>query len=138
MKKVSIDKIQPGPIRHKTLPPHFRGCIEMIRDNCRELLDSDPDFWSVESFEDGFKRDLHPIQEMALWIAVSRFYREVVDSGLYPEGSELDIFALVLGGSTGAPIPFILDQTKLTVLTRDQAEGLLSLMCSIPAEGASA
>ena len=57
---------RPGPIRHESLPPDLLGQIRAVYDVIGPYLGM-----TLEEFEIGFMRDMHPEREVALWCTVS-------------------------------------------------------------------
>lgn len=66
-----IESIKPGPIRHKNLHPLYVNSIRLIRASLFDVYPKSLEFWL-----DGFKRDLNPEREIAIWERIATVYLE--------------------------------------------------------------
>lgn len=66
-----IESIKPGPIRHKNLNPLYINSIRLIRASLSDVYPKSMEFWL-----DGFKRDLNPEREIAIWERIATVYIE--------------------------------------------------------------
>jgi hypothetical protein len=55
-------QLRPGPIRHQSLPPDLLKPIQAVYKVIGPYLDT-----TLEQFEIGFMRDMHPESEVAVW-----------------------------------------------------------------------
>ena len=60
--KVDPREVQQGPIRHETLPDELISRVRLIRAALLSVYPNSMEFWL-----DGFKRDVHPDQEIMWW-----------------------------------------------------------------------
>ena len=58
---VDLSQLRPGPIRHKTLPPNLLEQVKAVFEVIGPYLGM-----TLEQFEVGFMRDMHPASEVAL------------------------------------------------------------------------
>ena len=58
---IDPSQLRPGPIRHRTLSPDLLEQIKAVYDAIGKYLDM-----TLEQFEVGFMRDMHPEREVAL------------------------------------------------------------------------
>lgn len=63
---IDPSEIQPGPIRHESLPPQLVELISSIYKLIGPYLNT-----TLEDFEAGFKRDVHPEREVAIWCSIA-------------------------------------------------------------------
>ena len=61
-KNVDPRDLCPGPIRHQSLPPDLLGQIQAVYDVIGPHIDV-----TLEQFEIGFMRNMHPEREVAIW-----------------------------------------------------------------------
>jgi hypothetical protein len=93
--------IKEGPIRHESLPPELLSKIGTIYKIVGHYVDD-----SLEKFELGFMRDLHPESEVSIWsriaLAYIKFHRT------HPMGTRQEeslVVAKLTGISTEMRIP---------------------------------
>jgi hypothetical protein len=67
-RQVPVDKIKPGPLRHK------KGLSPVLEQIARTLYSKVGHFVypSFEQWEIGFMRDMHPWWELLIWEAIAR------------------------------------------------------------------
>ena len=70
-KRLRIDQLKPGPIRHPDLSPLMIARIASLHSTLDEVYPQ-----SLETWLDGFQRDTHPEREVAWWERVARCYVE--------------------------------------------------------------
>ena len=64
---VDPKQLRPGPIRHKTLPPNLLEQVNAVFDVIGPYIGM-----TLEHFEVGFMRDMHPESEVGLWIRITK------------------------------------------------------------------
>jgi hypothetical protein len=125
--KIKITDLQPGPFRWSPFAEEIRGILRTIRDNFREVPYPHSTLLTVEALEDGFRRDVHPEQEIALWLGMSERFREALDSGDYAPECARDLYALLLGYSVSGSIGDAFVNAKpLTHLSGEEAIAFLA------------
>ncbi len=70
-KRVKLDELKPGPIRHEELPPALVTRIESLRLTLDEVYPQ-----SREKWLDGFQRDVNPEPEVVWWERLAQCYVE--------------------------------------------------------------
>ena len=63
---VDPKQLRPGPIRNESLPPELLEQIKAVFDVIGSYLNM-----TLEQFEIGFMRDMHPESEVALWCSIT-------------------------------------------------------------------
>jgi hypothetical protein len=66
-KYVDPKQLRPGPIRHESLSPELLDLIRAVYDVLGPYLGM-----TLEEFEVGFMRDMHPGSEVALWCRIAK------------------------------------------------------------------
>jgi hypothetical protein len=59
-------KLRPGPIRNESLPPKLLEVIKTVFEMIGQYLGM-----TLEQFEIGFMRDMHPEREVAVWASIT-------------------------------------------------------------------
>jgi hypothetical protein len=100
-------KLRPGPIRHRSLPPELLGQIKMVFDVIGPYIGS-----TLEQFEIEFMRDMHPKDEVAIWLSITAawlaYHHEFLNGDQMPDEEEKRLLAALLAISTGVEDPSIL------------------------------
>src|ERR1700735_1563810 len=65
-KYVDPKQLRPGPIRHESLPSELLDQIRAVFDLIGSYIGM-----TLEQFEVGFMRDMHPESEVALWCSIT-------------------------------------------------------------------
>jgi hypothetical protein len=92
---VSLEELNPSPIRHAELPSEFIGRVRLVRSALFEVLPHSMEFWL-----DGFRRDAHPSKEICFWEHLSAAYHECVillDAQDAPERQKIFNAMLMMG-----------------------------------------
>ena len=98
----NIDPLQlrAGPIRHKSLPPKLLEMIGAVYDVMGQYLDT-----TLEQFEIGFMRDMHPKSEVALWCSITAawisYHKKFLNSEVLPDEEERKLLGALISISTG-------------------------------------
>jgi hypothetical protein len=115
---VDPKQLRPGPIRNESLPPKLLEQIGAVFDVIGQYLGV-----TLEQFEIGFMRDLHPANEVALWCSFTAAWLDYHDKYLndetLPDEDELKLIGVLIAISTG-----IKDVAKLNV-TEEVARRLI-------------
>ena len=97
---IDLSQIQLGPIRHKSLPPELLEQVEAVYEAVGPYLDM-----TLEQFEIGFMRDLHPEIEVAVWAGIVAawltYHERYLDEQLQPKAVEKQLVAALIAISTG-------------------------------------
>jgi hypothetical protein len=93
-------KLRPGPIRNETLPPELLDKIKAVFDLIGPYIDM-----TLEQFEIGFMRDLHPENEVALWCRITAawlaYHKKFLDEEEQPDDDEKGLLSALILISTG-------------------------------------
>ena len=63
---IDPSELRSGPIRHDSLPPELLEHVRAVFDVVGPYLNT-----TLEQFEIGFMRDMHPEDEVAIWCGVT-------------------------------------------------------------------
>src|SRR5713101_5978729 len=108
-KHVDPKQLLPGPIRHKTLPPELLEQIKAVFDVIGPYIDM-----TLEQFEIGFMRDMHPEREVAIWCSITAawlaYHEKFLNDETLANEEEGTLLGALIAISTG-----IDDVSKLNV-----------------------
>lgn len=108
-KPVDPRKLQPNPIRHRSLSPRLLERIKAAFDVIGPYLNT-----TLEQFEIGFMRSVHPKTEVAWWCSIKAallsYHHKFLDDTTLPDKEEKDLLAALIALSTGVE-----DVSKLRV-----------------------
>jgi hypothetical protein len=97
---IDPSQLRPGPIRHRTLSPALLEQIKAVYDVIGKYLDM-----TLEQFEVGFMRDMHPEREVALWCCIASawlaYHKKYLNDELLADEEEKKILAALVAISTG-------------------------------------
>ena len=92
--------IRPGPIRHESLSDELLEQVRSIYEIVGPYLGT-----TLEQFEIGFMKDMHPENEVAVWynitVAWATYHKTHLDEKLLPDAAEKKLLAALLAISTG-------------------------------------
>jgi hypothetical protein len=94
---VAPDQLQQSEIRHPPCDEQIRARIRLIQDAFAEHRRLSFDEW-----EDGFRRDTHPVQEVALWLHAGEVYSTFAASEPSAERRK-DIYRCIIACLTSGP-----------------------------------
>ena len=93
--KIPLDRLQPGPIRHWTLPDSL---VARIIDFKQTLGEMDPS--SIDKTIEDFCRDAHPEREIAVWEGIAAVYQDALARDLSMTFSQKKkVYLRLLGAS---------------------------------------
>ena len=97
---VDPSQLRPGPIRHDALPPELLEQVRAVYEVVGQYLDT-----TLEQFEIGFMRDMHPESEVAVWCSIAAawlaYHEKYLDDEVIPDGDEKRLLAALIAISTG-------------------------------------
>jgi len=97
---VDPKQLRPGPIRHKTLPPVLLERVKAIFDVIGPYIGM-----TLEQFEVGFMRDMHPESEVALWCSITAawlaYHEKYLNDEALPDDQERQMLGALIAISTG-------------------------------------
>ncbi len=99
--QVKLSDLQPGPIRHESLPTELLDQIRTVFNAIGRHTNM-----TLEEFEIGFMRDMHPEREVAVWSTIAAAWRDYHEKFLggeeLPDEDEKRLLAALIAISTGA------------------------------------
>jgi hypothetical protein len=102
-----------GPIRHKSLSPDLLGQIRAVYDVIGPYVGM-----TLEQFEIGFMRDMHPEREVALWYRIAKawlaYHQDYLGNETQSNEEERKLLGALVAISTGVE-----DVSKLNVTVED-------------------
>jgi hypothetical protein len=102
-------QLQPGPIRNQSLSPELLETIQAVFEVIGPYLDM-----TLEQFEIGFMRDMHPEREVALWCNITLawvdYHEKYLGGDTLPEEDENKLLGTLVVISAGVD-----DVSKLKV-----------------------
>ena len=106
---VDPSKLRQGPIRHGSLSPELLDQIKAVFDVIGQYLGM-----TLEEFEIGFMRDMHPESEVALWFRITKawlaYHEDFLANETLPNEEERKLLGALIAISSG-----IEDVSKLNV-----------------------
>jgi hypothetical protein len=106
---VDPSKLRLGPIRHKSLPLDLLEQIKAVYNVIGPYLSM-----TLEQFEIGFMRDMHPEREVALWCRIAKawlaYHEDFLGNEIQPNDAEQKLLGALIAISTG-----VNDVSKLNV-----------------------
>ena len=110
---VAAHELQPGPLLQ---PPFAEDVRELIREIQRALERVHPQ--TLEQWEDGFRRDLQPEREIAIFLHVGQILRQAMEDGVAADvpQREKEIYRVLAACMVGTPehVRHILGPTPLS------------------------
>ena len=102
-------QLRPGPIRSESLPAELLERIKAVFDVIGPYLTM-----TLEQFEVGFMRDMHPESEVALWCSITAswlaYHEKYLNDETLPADQERNMLGALIAISTGVE-----DVAKLNV-----------------------
>lgn len=98
--EIDLSQVRPGPIRHESLSQDLLDQIRAIFDILGPFLGQ-----TLEQFEIGFMRDMHPESEVAIWACIAtawhNYHVKYLNSELLPEDQEKKLVGALIVISAG-------------------------------------
>ena len=93
-------QLRPGPIRNETLSPDLLEHIKAVYELVGPYLDT-----TLEQFEIGFMRDMHPENEVTIWCSITAawldYHEEFLGGEWQSANDEKKLLAALIAISTG-------------------------------------
>jgi len=93
-------QLRPGPIRHESLPSELLEQIKAVFDVVGRYINT-----TLEQFEIGFMRDMHPEREVALWCSITAawlaYHEKHLGDETLPDEEERKILGALIAISAG-------------------------------------
>ena len=97
---IDPNQIRPGPIRHKSLPPKLLKIIRSVYEVVGPYLNT-----TLEQFEIGFMRDMHPQNEVAIWCKITTawigYHEKFLDEEVQSDEEEKELLGALIAISSG-------------------------------------
>lgn len=97
---VDLKQLRPGPIRNESLPLELLDQIKAIFDVIGPYIGM-----TLEQFEIGFMRDMHPESEVALWFRITKawlaYHEDFLANETLPVEDERKLLGALIAISTG-------------------------------------
>lgn len=97
---VDSKQLRPGPIRHESLPSTLLEQIKSVFDVIGKYLNM-----TLEQFEVGFMRDMHPEQEAAVWCSITAawlsYHEKHLNNEVGPDEEEQKLLGALIAISAG-------------------------------------
>lgn len=97
---VDLSQLRPGPICHESLPPALLEQIQTVFDVIGPYIGM-----TLEQFEVGFMRDMHPESEVALWCRITKawlaYHEDFLQSQTQPDEERRKLLGSLIAISTG-------------------------------------
>jgi hypothetical protein len=87
---VDAASIGRAPLRHPPFGPEVRQRLAVLRQTLEEVCPR-----TLEEWEDGFRRDTHPEQEIALLSMMAGCYRHFTEGRNLPAGQKRDVYEVI-------------------------------------------
>ncbi|MDA1303627.1 MAG: hypothetical protein O2999_04910 [Nitrospirae bacterium] len=124
--QVDPSKIQLGPIRHDTLSEPLLARIRELQRVFSEVYPRSMDEWS-----EGFRRDLEPEREVAIWEAMASAYSSFTTNRTLTFEAKREVLGFLLQRSAGDE-QSVLASAAPKHLTRPEVEQLVRLYAAAP------
>ena len=96
-KRVKVEHLKPGPIRHTELSPLLIARIASVQSALKEVYPQSLDKWL-----DGFQRDAHPESEVQWWENLVACYTKYTGEKELDSSQAQAAFGLMVGLAMGA------------------------------------
>ena len=97
---IDLKNIRPGPIRNESLPPKMLEQIRAVYDVVGSYLNT-----TLEQFEVGFMRDMHPENEVSVWCSITAawlaYHENHLGNEMLSDEDEKKLLVALLSISTG-------------------------------------
>ena len=92
--------LRPGPIRNESLPTELLDQIKAVFDVIGPYINM-----TLEQFEIGFMRDMHPKSEVAMWFRITKawlaYHEDFLANETLPDEDERKLLGALIAISTG-------------------------------------
>ncbi len=119
---VPISEIQKGPYRHSSFGEVYRPFFERMSRLFADVSPGTPEEW-----EDDFRRDSNPEQEMALWQDVARCFEHFTEEGNWDLDRKKELFEVLMAYVCGGP-RVVLRELNFRHLRRAQAKEIVAFL----------
>jgi hypothetical protein len=99
LKRVKLDQLKPGPIRHDELSPSLIARIASMQKTLEEVFPQ-----TLEKWLDSFQRDAHPENEVAWWERVARCYTDYTSQHELNPKQKQAVFKIIFTLAMGSTV----------------------------------
>jgi hypothetical protein len=110
-----------GPYRHPPFTENIRQRLRRIKASLDEVFPK-----TLEAWEDGFRKDLYPRQEIAIWLHIASTYQRCTATRALTPQQRRDYFQVIMACSTG-PREQVFEVVQLAAISRQEAERAVEL-----------
>lgn len=93
---VEASQLNPGPYQHPPFEGEMRRHIEQLTEDLTGVIPR-----SYEEWEDGFRRDQNPDQEVAGWIHLANILKAMSERHAYTQEEKMEGFKILVACFTG-------------------------------------
>lgn len=123
---VNVDELKPGPIRQPVFTGECADAIWYIQQSLYEVLPK-----TYETWEDEFRRDMNPGEQIGLWLWVTRCYLKAI-RGRDVSMEVKNAYMTVLTGCLLVPRDSIVKAMPKVCISREDAEWMVGLFYETP------
>jgi hypothetical protein len=113
-----------GPYRHPPFTENIRQRLRRIKASLDEVFPK-----SLEAWEDGFRKDHYPRQEIATWLHIATTYQRCTAMTALTPQQRRDYFQVIVTCST-SPREQVIESVQLEAISRKEAERAIELYYS--------
>jgi hypothetical protein len=121
LKRVKLDQLKPGPIRHHELSPLLIARIASMQRTLEGVFPP-----TLEEWLDAFQRDAHPDNEVAWWERVARCYTDYINGHELNSKQKQAVFKVIFTLAMGSTV----EDNDLVSLSPGAVEEILAIVRS--------
>ena len=115
-----------APYQHPPLSDDLRNVLPELQETFHDVYPR-----TLEEWADGFRRDLQPEQEIALWLHMARVFRHFTEGRDLSTDQRQDIFDVILACVNNGPA-HVQATTGHRTLSRKRGREIANMVCSVP------
>jgi len=119
-KQVDVRSLKAGQVRHESLSPEVLARIRYLHETFHDV-----DAISLDERCDGFRRDVDPNRELAVWERMARIYRVFCHAHTVSPELRKEAYSVLLMRSMTSEEE-VRDRLPIECLSADQVEDLLA------------
>ncbi len=118
---VHPSSIKQDNYKHPPFPEEIQQYLKKIKNDLDEVYPN-----SLEDWEDSFRKDSHPAQEIALWCHIGEVYQKLTSGKKLSVNQKMDYFRILVTCTTSTR-KHIFEILQLQCLSRREAEKAIAL-----------
>lgn len=118
---VHSSSIKQDDYKHPPFPEDIKQYLKKIKKDLDEVYSN-----SLEDWEDSFRKDSYPAQEIALWCHIGEVYQRLTSKKKLNLNQKMDYFRILVACTT-SPRKHIFEILELQCLSRREAEKAIAL-----------